>query len=79
MICGMLTQKPRDTNNVTMPHNHEDISNDNFVIRGISRLQIKNDRISSGAFKSSSDPYNGMSVDLAQIDDKKDGAVPDNA
>lgn len=57
-------QKPRDDNAFTIPHDHEQIEGSELLIRGIPSQQIVNQRISSGAFKSSSDPYKGMSVDL---------------
>ncbi len=67
----MLNKKPRDNNGITIPHDHEGIANDNSLIRGIARAHIVNARVSSAAFKSSSDPYKGMSVDLRQISDAR--------
>ncbi len=67
----MLNKKQRDCNDITVPHDHEGVTNDNLLIRGISRVHIVNHRVSSAAFKSSSDPYKGMSIDLGQINDAR--------
>ncbi|MAN45399.1 MAG: hypothetical protein GYB49_15800 [Alphaproteobacteria bacterium] len=51
-----------------MPYDDTEIVAEDELIRGIPASQIKNGRVSSGAFKSSSDPYRGMSVDLASLE-----------
>lgn len=60
----MLNLPLRDTDENVIPHNHDQILNDHYLIRGVSRDHIKEGRVSSAAFKSSSDPYKGLSVDL---------------
>lgn len=59
---------PRDANGEVIPHDHPEILGDHIVIRRISEKQIVVDggqrRISSIAFKPSSGPNGGMSVDL---------------
>jgi hypothetical protein len=71
-----LKPPPRDNNSRVIPHDHEDISHDDWVIRRITRKQLVDDpktgckRISSLAFNPSSDLNGGMSVDLQkQIED----------
>lgn len=60
---------PRDSEERVVPHNHSEIQNGDFLVRGIPQHQIINGRISSGAFSSSTknDPYYGMSVDLEKL------------
>lgn len=64
----MLQNKPRDENGVTIPHDHDEINDNDWLLRGISNQHIINGRVTSGAFKSSTDPYKGMSVDLEKLD-----------
>lgn len=71
-----------DEDGHVIPHDAEDISDSDFLVRGIPQQQIVHGRISSGAFKSASDPYKGLSVDLeketmanAYPNDKHVGAV----
>jgi hypothetical protein len=63
---------PRDANGEVIPHDHPEILADQIVIRRISEKQIVTDRggqriISSIAFKPSSGPNGGMSVDLESL------------
>jgi hypothetical protein len=71
-----LKPPPHDDNGRVIPHDHEDISNDDWVIRRIPGEQLVFDpkvggkRISSIAFSPSSGLNGGMSVDLQkQIED----------
>ncbi len=65
-----LQPPPRDQDGRVIPHNHQDILPDDWVIRRISERLLIDDpktggkRISSIAFKPSSGPNGGMSVDL---------------
>jgi len=68
----MLTAPPRDSDGCVLPHDHDEIGNDDGVIRRISELWITADkngnrRISSMAYKASSGPNGGMSVDLVAL------------
>ncbi len=63
----MLSKGTCDKNDVTHPHDHSDINAKDWLIRGITQYHIKDNRISSAAFKSSSDPYKGLSVDLKKL------------
>ena len=60
---------PRDAQGRVIPHDHVNIRNEDFLVRGIPAAQIINGRISSGAFNSSTknDPYFGLSVDLESL------------
>ena len=60
-------EKPRDESGTTIPHDNEGIGDPEFLIRGITRHSIRNNRVSKSLFKSSSDPYRGLSVDLERI------------
>jgi len=67
----MLTEKPRDTQRFTIPHDHEEIQDDDFLIRGVTAQSIAGNRISKSFFQSSSDPYRGLSTDLdSQANDR---------
>ena len=65
-----LTPPPRDSNGAVVPHDHDGILPDDGVIRRIPEQWVVPDqkhghrRISSMAFKASSGPYGGMSIDL---------------
>lgn len=65
-----LSPPPLDINGEVSPHNHKEILPDDGIIRRISDEQIVFDekvgtrRISSKAYKASSGPNGGMSVDL---------------
>lgn len=63
----MLKAKPHDQNGLTIPHDHEEIESKENLIRGITSHHIINQRISKGAFKSSTDPYKGLSADLERL------------
>lgn len=68
----MLTPPPRDPNGGILPHDHQQISNDDGVIRRISEQWVVPDkdgnrRVSSMAFRASSGPNGGMSVDLEAL------------
>lgn len=79
---------PLDSNGNVIPHDHNEILNDDFVIRRISEQQITVDigtgkkRISSLAFKASSGNNGSMSVDIEKliiedgIDPKKHVTTP---
>ncbi|GGX56895.1 hypothetical protein GCM10011309_02210 [Litorimonas cladophorae] len=61
---------PYDDARNVIPHDSREIVDDDLLIRGIPEGQIKNGRISSGAFRSSSkerDPHRGMSIDIEKI------------
>ncbi|MCC6598055.1 MAG: hypothetical protein IT559_04640 [Alphaproteobacteria bacterium] len=64
---------PRDPNGKTQPHDHDEILNDDFVIRRISEQQIATDsatgqrKVSSLAFKASSGENESMSVDIEKL------------
>lgn len=68
----MLRPPPRDDDNDVVPHDHEGIMAEDGIIRRIPQHQVVVDakiggrRISSMAFKSSSEPNGGMPVDLQQ-------------
>ena len=65
-----LAPPPRDSSGEVVPHDHAGILPDDGVIRRISEQQVVDDqgrgcrRISSMAFKASSEVGGGMSVDL---------------
>lgn len=65
-----LEPPPRDVRGEVIPHDHEGILPDDGIIRRISEQQLIRDdktggrRISSMAFKPSSGPNGGLSVDL---------------
>lgn len=67
-----LTPPPRDEKGNVIPHDHEGILSEDFVIRRIPEHWVVQDekiggkRISSMAFRCSSGPNGGMSVDLKQ-------------
>jgi len=63
----MLTEKPRDAQGATIPHDHEEIKDTDSLIRGITENNIRNNRISKSFFQSSSDPYCGLSADLDSV------------
>lgn len=60
-------EMPRNADGVTIPHDHDDIYERDFLIKGVPSHQIKDNRISTALFKSSSDPYKGSSADLEQL------------
>lgn len=68
-----LQQPPRDEKGKVVPHDHDGISSEDWVIRRISDNylivdpKIGGKRISSMAFSPSSGPNGGMSVDLQQL------------
>lgn len=66
-----LKPPPHDDNGRVIPHDHDGIFHDDWVIRRVSEKQVVLDpkviggkRISSMAFSPSSSPNGGMSVDL---------------
>jgi hypothetical protein len=65
-----LKPPPRDEVGVVIPHDHDEISSDDQIIRRISEQFLVKDektggrRISSMAFNPSTGPNGGMSVDL---------------
>ncbi len=64
---------PLDLNGKTQPHDHGEILAEDFVIRRISEQQITTDsatgkrKVSSLAFKGSSDINGSMSVDIEKL------------
>jgi len=71
---------PRDSDGSVLPHDHEEIKNEDEVIRRVSKQWVVRDadghlRISSMAYKASSGKNGGMSVDLKQLIEK-DGKEP---
>jgi hypothetical protein len=63
------TQPPRDASGAVTPHDHDEITGDDIIIRRISPQQIvfNSDnvrRISSIAYRPSSGPNGGMSIDV---------------
>ena len=70
----IMKQPPRDTTTEqVIPHDHDEILNTDFVIRRISEIHhvVKdtdgNKRVSSMAFKPSSDENGSMSVDIEKL------------
>ncbi|WP_305095620.1 hypothetical protein [Croceibacterium aestuarii] len=68
----MPQQPPHDENGNVMPHDHDEIEDEDFVIRRISELQLCRDkdgrrRISSKAYQGSSEAGGGMSVDIRKF------------
>ncbi len=68
----MLTAPPLDPNGGVLPHDHQQIGSEDGVIRRISAQWVVpdkdgNPRLSSMAFKASSGPNGGMSVDLEAL------------
>lgn len=64
-----LSPPPLDHNGVVEPHDHEEILNDDDIVRRISAHHLVVDsggvrRISSMAFKPSTGPKGGMSIDI---------------
>lgn len=65
-----LKPPPRDAQGVVIPHDHDEISSDDQIIRRISEQFLVNGekigtrRISSLAFNPSAGPNGGLSVDL---------------
>ena len=65
-----LKPPPRDEGGVVIPHDHDEISSDDQIIRRISKQFLVKDektggrRISSMAFSPSTGPNGGLSVDL---------------
>jgi hypothetical protein len=64
-----LSPPPRDGANNVVPHDHQEIANDDDLIRRISEEQTVVDdkgvrRVSSMAFNCSTGPDGGMSVDI---------------
>ena len=65
-----LKPPPRDAQGVVIPHDHDEISSDDQIIRRISEQFLVNGekigarRISSMAFNPSKGPNGGLSVDL---------------
>lgn len=66
------SEKPRDASGTTIPHDHGDIAVDEFLVRGVTKHSVRNNRISKSLFKSSTDPYKGLSVDLERLALTKD-------
>jgi hypothetical protein len=68
-----LQQPQRDGNGEVIPHNHNEILNEDPLIRRITALHIVPDenrmcrRISSKAFQPSSQANGGMSVDIKRL------------
>ncbi len=67
-----LQPPPRDPQGEVLPHDHIGIASDDGIIRRISENQVVADstgqrRVSSKAFKPSSGPNGGMSVDLEKL------------
>jgi hypothetical protein len=67
----MPKEPPRDSEGNTLPHNHDEISNDDHVIRHIVPNDLCTDgaggmRVSSGAYSESDEPHGGMSVDIEE-------------
>ncbi|MGK9042774.1 hypothetical protein KXS05_20605 [Rhizobium sp. SA279] len=69
-----MKQPPRDDANKVVPHDHEEIDNDDFLIRRIDPRQhiVQDDnlncrRLSSKAFQPSSEDGGGMSVDIEKL------------
>jgi hypothetical protein len=63
----MLKLPLRDENGKVIEHDHDDITNDQTVIRGITQHHIKDGRITSIAYQASSDIGEGMSVELKEL------------
>ncbi len=83
----MLTPPPRDQSGAVEPHDHQEINDNDGIIRRIPRNWIVpgkdgGDRLSSMAYKASSGHNGGMSVDLealiieAGLDPKKYVTTP---
>ena len=67
-----LQPPPRDPQGEVLPHDHSGIAPDDGVIRRISENQVVDDsagqrRVSSKAFKPSTGPNGGMSIDLERL------------
>lgn len=65
----------RDHEGRAIPYNSVDILNSDRLIRGITANHIRNGRVSSSLYKSSSrarDPYRGWSVDLYKLAKTRD-------
>ncbi len=63
---------PRDADGCVEPHDHEQIQDEDFMLRGIPEQQIVSTpdggrRISSGAFSRSSDTYGGLSLGAKKV------------
>lgn len=72
---------PRDSDGSVLPHDHDEIKDEDEVIRRISDYFISQNpdgsfRISSMAYRASTGKNGGMSVDLKQLIEK-DGKKPD--
>jgi hypothetical protein len=74
-----LDPPARDASGLALPHDHPQITGDDFVVRRISRIAAResvvpakdgSSRLSSAIFTASSresDPYEGISVDLDEV------------
>lgn len=69
-----MKQPPRDAAGKIAPHDHDEIANDDFLIRRIDPKQhvVQDDnlncrRLSSKAFQPSSEEGGGMSVDIEKL------------
>lgn len=63
----MLKLHPRDENGKVIEHDHDEITNDQTVIRGITQHHIRDGRITSIAYQASSGSGEGMSVELKEL------------
>ena len=83
MGCATMRDPPRDADGRVEPHDHDEIHDDDIVLRGVPRHQILptedgGRRISSGAFSRSSaqrDPYRSLSVSAKKILDCHETAI----
>lgn len=63
---------PRDTGGRVLPHDHNQIQDEDIMLRGIPAQQIVSTpdggrRISTGAFSRSSDAYGGLSLGAKKV------------
>ena len=68
----MMRTPPRDADGCVEPHDHEQIQDEDIMLRGIPAQWIKpapdgGRRISSGAFQPSSDKYGGLSLGAKKV------------
>ena len=80
MGCAAMDPPPRDPEGIVIPHDHPQLYADDIMLRGIPTQWIipTNDggrRISSGAFRQSSDKYQGMSLGAKKILDCANASV----
>ena len=61
---------PHDIDGHVIPHDHEEIDDNDFIIKGVTSHSIRSGRISKSLFKSSDrnpdHPYQGSSYDLEE-------------